>query len=160
MLSDISIVGSHQFDDERNIVKFGPVKRSAGAQTTLRVLIKGPHRRDVRLSVKEFDPADVLSSHLGEPTEINNGAVFMYPLTVEVRKNAQPVERLGPTRRSFGKIMLETTHPTTKTINIYVSTSWSSRADPATSTSRKEPAMQRPLSLRQQFACAARTCAS
>jgi hypothetical protein len=120
VLSDISIVGSHQFDDERNIVKFGPVKRSEGAQTTLRVLIKGPHRRDVRLSVKEIDPEGVLAATLAEPTELNNGAVFMYPLTVEVRRNARAVERLGSTKEKFGKIVLDSTHPNTKTINIYV----------------------------------------
>jgi hypothetical protein len=40
-------------------------------------------------------------------------------LTVAVRPNARAVERLGATREKLGKIVLDCTHPDTKTIILY-----------------------------------------
>ena len=102
------------------MLRLGTVAQSEGARASLRILVKGPYRRDVRLTVKETDPADALAVSLGEATEINNGAVFMYPLTVEIPKGARPVDRLGSDQFKLGKIVIETTHPTSKIIKFYV----------------------------------------
>jgi hypothetical protein len=66
-----------------------------GIETTLRILIKGPHRHDVQLKIKEVDPSDVLAVQLGESVPINNGLVYMHPLTVSVPKGSRPVARMG-----------------------------------------------------------------
>ncbi|MCY2988748.1 MAG: DUF1573 domain-containing protein [Planctomycetota bacterium] len=120
VVSDIAIVGSQNFDEERDVLRLGTIAQAEGARASLRILVKGPHRRDVRMTVKETDPADVLAVSLGEATEINNGAVFMYPLTVEIPKGARPVDRLGSDQFKLGKIVIETTHPTSKIIKLYV----------------------------------------
>ena len=120
VVSDIAIVGPQIFDEVREVLKFGTVAQSEGARASLRILVKGPHRRDVRLTVKEPDPPDSLVVSLGEATEINNGAVIMFPLTVEIPKGARPVDRLGSDQFKLGKIVIETTHPTSKVINLYV----------------------------------------
>jgi hypothetical protein len=118
--SDISVLGPHTFDESHNVLRLGSVSASEGVTTQLRLLVKGPHRRDVRLAVKEVDPAEVLAATLGAATEINNGAVFLYPLTIAVRKDARPLERLGGDAGKLGKIVIETTHPAAKSINLHV----------------------------------------
>jgi hypothetical protein len=120
VVSDIAIVASRRFNGEHSLLHFGTVKRSQGAQETLRLLVKGPHRREVSLAVKKVDPADVLAVHLGEAQSINDGAVFMYPLTVEVPKDSRPIDRLGSKQSKYGEIVIETTHPTAKELPIHV----------------------------------------
>jgi hypothetical protein len=120
VVSDIAIVASPRFNDERKVLQFGTVKRATGISETLRVLVKGPHRHEVTLAVREVDPADVLAVHLGEAKSINNGAVFMYPLTVEVPKDARPIDRLGSAHAKYGHIVIETNHPTIKEVAIRV----------------------------------------
>jgi len=120
VVSDISIVGPSLFNEQHSMVLFGVVERSRGAKTTLRMLVKGPHRREVTLAVQEVEPADVLSVSLGEVQEINAGVVLMYPLEIEVRPGSRLINRMGSEQAKFGKIVLETTHPTVKKIPINV----------------------------------------
>lgn len=120
VVSDISIVGSSLFNEQHSVVLFGVVERSRGAKTTLRMLVKGPHRREVKLAVQEVEPADVLGVSLGEVREINAGVVLMYPLEIEVRPGSRLINRMGSEQAKFGKIILETTHPTVNKIPINV----------------------------------------
>lgn len=120
VVSDLSIVGPHLFDEEHNVLRFGTVRRSQGAQAALRVLVKGPYRRDVRLRVKEVDPADALQVTVGAAQEINAGAVFMFPLQVEIPKNVRPVDRLGGEEGKFGRIAIATTHPDVPVVYVHV----------------------------------------
>lgn len=120
VVSDISVVGPRTFSDSRNVLQFGTIPRAEGAKTTLRILVKGPHRQDVRLHVQEVDPADVLQASLGEAQQINDGAVFMYPLEVEIAPHARLVDRLGSEQTKLGRIVIGTTHPTAATVPIYV----------------------------------------
>jgi len=119
-VSDISIVGPRVFNDERNVIRFGKVAAAEGVETKLRILVKGEHRHDVRLMLKEVDPEDVLAVALGEAKQINNGAVYMYPLSVGVKKGSRQVNRLGSKQAKMGKIVVETTHPSAKRLLIYV----------------------------------------
>lgn len=120
VVSDISIVGPSSFSEKHSTVVFGGVERNRGVQTTLRILIKGPHRRDVQLAVHEVDPADVLEVSIGDVREINAGVVLMYPLEIRIPPGARLVNRLGSDQAKVGKIVIETTHPTVKKIPINV----------------------------------------
>lgn len=120
VIGDISIVGPRDFSHTASTVRFGTLDSSEGAKTTLRLLVKGPYRRDVDLWVKEIEPADVVVASLGEPKPINDGAVYMYPLTVEIPKNTRSVNCLGVKKGALGKILIETTHPSAKEVPIYV----------------------------------------
>ena len=120
VIGDISIVGPRTFSHTTNTIKFGTLDASEGAKATLRLLVKGPYRHDVELTVKEIDPADVVVASRGEPKQINDGAVYMYPLTVEIPKNTRTVNCLGVKNGSLGKILIETTHPTAKEVPIYI----------------------------------------
>jgi hypothetical protein len=120
VVSDISIVGPSQFIEKHSVLMLGVIEHEQGAKATLRILVKGPHRRDVKLTVQEVDPADVLNVSLGAAQEINAGAVYMYPLKIEVRPGSRLINRLGSDQAKFGKIVIETTHPTVKKVPINV----------------------------------------
>lgn len=120
VISDISIVGPSQFSEKRGVLFLGIVQQDRGAKATLRILVKGPHREDVKLTLREVDPQDVLSVKLDEARKINDGAVYMYPLQIEIPPGSRLVNRLGTDQAKMGKIVIETTHPTAKTIPIRV----------------------------------------
>jgi hypothetical protein len=120
VVSDISIVGPSLFSEKQSTVVFGGVEQSRGAKTTLRILVKGPQRREVKLEVQEVDPADVLQVSLGDVQEINAGAVLMYPLEIRILPGSRLISRLGSEQAKPGKIVIETTHPTVKKIPINV----------------------------------------
>ena len=120
VVGDISIVGPGVFDYEHNMVRFGRVKSAEGVKTSLRLLVKGPYRRDVQLKIKEISPDDVLAASLGEPQQVNNCAVYMHLLTVEVLKGSRTIKCLGSELGEYGKVGIETTHPGTKAVHVYV----------------------------------------
>jgi hypothetical protein len=120
VVSDISIVGPSQFVEKHSVLIFGIIERAQGAKATLRILVKGPYRKDVDLWVKEIDPADVLKATLGEWQEINAGAIRMRPLEIEVRPGSRLINRMASEQAKFGTIVIESTHPSVKTIPIKV----------------------------------------
>lgn len=120
VISDISIVGPSQFREERSVLSFGTVQRDSGAKATLRILVKGPRREETKLTLQEVDPKDVLAVRLDEAQKINDGAVYMYPLHIEIPAGSRLVNRMGTEQAKMGKIVIETTHPTMKTVPIRV----------------------------------------
>jgi hypothetical protein len=82
------------------------------------VTIKGPHRSETLLSVKEVRPR-YLKVHVAEPDDKAN--VRLYPITIEVPTDA-PLENLGGGGEGgrTAKVVLETTHPTIKQIELTV----------------------------------------
>jgi hypothetical protein len=118
--SDISVFGdSGSFSRKNNLLLLGKVDAKEGAKTVLRVLVKGPLRSDVQLSVESVEPADALRATLGEVKRLEN--VHLYPLEVEVPAGAKPVIRLGSDPAETGRIVIRTTHPDAKQLNLYVS---------------------------------------
>ena len=120
VVGDISIVGAGLYSQQRNLLMLGQVDAEKGFETTLRVLVKGPYRHDVRLKIKEVDPPDVLAATLGEATPINDGAVYMYPLKISIPPGCRPIVRMGSDRGEYGRIVIETTHPDTKLVPLRV----------------------------------------
>jgi Protein of unknown function (DUF1573) len=111
--SDISIAGGH-FDRDAGILRMGTVRGRAGAEQKLLVLIRGEHRHDVHVSVEKSDPP--LQATLGEPSDLNAGAVVQIPLTVTIPRGSAPINHLS----NYGKIMLETDDPNARRIRIWV----------------------------------------
>lgn len=120
VVSDISIVGPGKYQAQRSLLLLGAVESDRGAETTLRLLVKGPHRHDIQIKIAEVDPGDVLQAELGQGTPINDGAVYMFPLKVSVPAGARPVTRIGTDQTEYGRILIETTHPIAKSVPVYV----------------------------------------
>lgn len=117
---DIQLLGSRRLVSNLNLLSLGTIPRSEGMHERLRVMVKGPHRDKVDLKITSIDPEGVLRAELGEPQVLASGAIRMYPLDVEVIKNAPVVNRLGTKQAEPGVIVIETTHPLIKEVRLQV----------------------------------------
>ncbi|MCA9271241.1 MAG: hypothetical protein KDA41_22315, partial [Planctomycetales bacterium] len=124
---DIVVVGpSDVYDSDRRTFKLGGVSRDKGGVYPLHILVKGPHAKDIKLSVGEVDPADVLQCVIDteNPSVVGDSGVRLYPMQIRIEPGARAVSRLG-TRPGgggspLGKIVIETTHPQTSQVLFYV----------------------------------------
>ena len=119
VVSDISIVGPN-FDRDDNVVKIGTVRSDQNVRKELFVLVKGPYRDQVQLIVDAVDPAEILQVHVGDRSELSNGLVHKYPLTIEIQEGSRATSRLGGKAAPMGEFHILTTHPQTKVIPVYV----------------------------------------
>ena len=117
VVSDVSLLGP-KFDDENNIVLFGPIDRDVGESVTLRMIVKGPYQDKTKISVGSIHPTGLQVS-IGERKQVNE-TVCMYPITITVPTGLEAVNFLGPTPDDLAKIVLKTTHPFVKEVPIRV----------------------------------------
>ena len=121
VLGDLTFIGGKNFYPNTGTLSLGAVKQNAGTKATLHIRVQGPHRRDVQLKVGSVEPEDVLKVSIGEPKEPNGGVVIIYPLTIEVPPGSRAVVRDGGQDNSYGRVMIETTHPDSKELPLKVS---------------------------------------
>ncbi len=120
VVSDISVMGGSNFHKDLGLLNLGIIDRSEGGKATLHLLVKGPYRHDVQMKVASTNPADIVKAHIGEPKEINNGLVIMYPLEIEIPAGSPAANHFGSQQGEFAKISIETTHPTAKSVPLYL----------------------------------------
>lgn len=113
---DISLLGPKEFSKEFNFLRLGRTEK--GKEYLLHVLVKGPHRHDVKLSIESTDPAQSLTATLGEP--VTGKKTIRHPLTVTIPKDSPSISRLGTGQAKPGKIVIKTTHPTSKDLTLLV----------------------------------------
>ncbi|NUQ61958.1 MAG: DUF1573 domain-containing protein [Pirellulales bacterium] len=106
--SEIAIIGSG-WDDGRQILSLGTVSSQAGLERTIRILVRGPERNDVKIKPLSATPS-LLQVETGIPTEWQGGQVVQIPLTVRIPKGARPAHYLGTDEDKLAQITLETTH--------------------------------------------------
>ncbi|HEX4144485.1 MAG TPA: DUF1573 domain-containing protein [Pirellulales bacterium] len=112
--SDISLAGAG-FDRDSGILNIGPTSRRTGAERKLLVLIRGGQRHAVHVRVASCDPPS-LQATLGEPADLNTGAVVQIPLIVKIPPGSPPANHMV----NYGQIQLETDHADAKQIRIWV----------------------------------------
>jgi hypothetical protein len=112
--SDITIAG-RGWDRERGAVHLGVVRSSAGSHSELLLLVRGEQRHDVQISVGKCEPS-FLNVSLGEPTDVNGGAVVRRPLIIRVPAGAPDADHMV----KWGQITLETTHTEARQIRLFV----------------------------------------
>ena len=117
VISDITISGPG-WDREHGVLVLGVVRSAEGIRRNLTVLVHGEHRHDVQVTVGKCQP-DFLRVSLGEPADVNGGAVVRIPLTVEVPPGVPDANYLGSPGK-LGEILLETTHPEAKQVRLLV----------------------------------------
>jgi hypothetical protein len=120
VIGDISIVGPANWHDEFNLLSLGSVERQEGARSqNMSLVVKGEHRDEVNLKVRSVEP-DFLKIHFAEGEPVAGQSVLKIPFTIEVPPNAPSGEHNNTIDRPFGKIELDTGHPTTPRLQIYV----------------------------------------
>ncbi len=109
IVGDIMVVGAGAVSDQ-NMIRLGDVSSSAGKTAKYHLLVKGPHRAETTLKIKDVEPADGMQAVLGEALT-DNPQVTRYPLTITIPIGAKPVSLQGLKAGEAGMIRLTTTHP-------------------------------------------------
>jgi hypothetical protein len=115
---DLSLFGK-SYDANSATWSLGVFKASEGCERELFLLIKGPHREDVQVSVGEVDPADVMKVAVGEREALSTGRAIKVPIRVTIPPGTH-ASRLGTAQSPAARLVLETTHPTSKRIPLTV----------------------------------------
>ncbi len=113
---DLSIIGAG-WDADRGLLSLGTVKSETGARQKVFILIHGPLRREVKLSVGERTPG-WLQAELAEPQEVSQGAVIKVPLTVIIPPGTRPVNHSGSIQGPFAELVIDTTHPKARQLKL------------------------------------------
>lgn len=114
--ADISIAGQG-WNPDRNLLKIGKIKSSQGFARDMFLLVRGEHRHDLKVQVGQLSP-DWLNVSLGEPVELNKGAVIKIPLRIEIPPGSPVSNHSGTDLGKFGEVVLETTHPDVRQIRM------------------------------------------
>ena len=117
--SDVSIIGSG-WDKQKSMLTIGMVDGSKGDKRTLRLVVHGLYRKDIKFKVAETWPAEFLHAKLGKTTEINHGKATLTPLEIEIPKGLRPANHMASRQGTPGRIVLECNHPHVPKINILV----------------------------------------
>ena len=121
VVGDIGLGGPVDvFNSQTNLLHFGAIQSSVGRSVKLRILVKGKHRDATDVHVASVTPAESLSAQLSEGRLTRADGPKLYLLTVAVPKGAPATNRLGGLQSKPGKIVLETTHPDAKRIELTV----------------------------------------
>jgi hypothetical protein len=118
VVGDIVLMGVNYKSDLESL-DLGIVERGNGRNSTLFVLVKGPYRNDVKLSIGEVDPP-LLKVTLGEGMPVGDGRAIKHSLSVELPDDAPPMNRLGNAQGKAGLLVIETSHPTVTRLPIKI----------------------------------------
>jgi hypothetical protein len=117
IVGDISLFGPGVSASDKSL-RLGDIPQGRGAKRTFHVLIKGPHRNETTVSLAKTEPSN-LRVEVGKPDEPNE-RVRIYPVTVEIPADAPPINLTGDADGQVGRILLKTTHPTFKELEVRV----------------------------------------
>jgi hypothetical protein len=84
------------------------VESAVGAEERVLLVLRGPHRTEMKFSITEVDPG-LMVVELGTPVERGNS--LQVPVTVRIPAGQPPIARAGGTVSPYGKIIIQTTHP-------------------------------------------------
>ena len=120
VVGDIVLSGSSsRFDRTLTTLNLGNVAAADGDMERLFIFVKGPHRQETTFTIGSTVPAEQLHVEIGPPVQLGGGSTTRYEMTVRVPKGVARVNHLGNGNK-FGLIVLNTTHPTTKEVHLYV----------------------------------------
>jgi hypothetical protein len=107
------------YDRRNGMLSLGTVSSASGVEHPLTVIVKGPHRKEVKFTPAEMSP-DVLDVEFGEAKEINRGTAVQIPMTIRIPPDTRPVNCMGGKEGKLGEILLDTNHPQVGRLRILV----------------------------------------
>ena len=119
VVGDISIIGQG-YSLATNTLNLGTVTRAEGHEVKLLILVKGEYHDTTQFSVASIDPAEGLEVEVGDPRPLKSGAITQFPLVVRVPRNAPLANHRGTEQAPAGSILVETTHPRIKRMQIWL----------------------------------------
>jgi hypothetical protein len=106
---DISVAGGPEWNREVMMLSLGVLGRDKVVTRELKLLVRGPQAGRVTFQVVKVVP-EAIRVHLGESRELAAGRVQQVPLVIEIPGGLPPMSYMGQDERSFGEIVLSTTH--------------------------------------------------
>ena len=116
-IGDISIFGPG-WDPKLSLLRMGAVRSGEGKVARLNLSTRGEHAQSTEFEVVRTSPPELKAS-LGEKKEINDTLVHM-PLLLEIPSGTPPMVRLGEPASSDALVVLKTTHPNAKEVQLRV----------------------------------------
>lgn len=110
VIGAVSLIGKG-WEKDRNMLEIGPVKRSAGGQWKLTLVVRGPHREGLELEPPEHPDPDVLKITYGEPSTVAGGATTLIPLTFEIPPQSRLVSHMGGATGKLAEVTIPTNKP-------------------------------------------------
>ena len=114
--SDISIAG-RGWDNQTGILSLGTINGREGAQRRLLLIVRGPHRKEVKFKPDRIVP-ELLKVQLGEATPIGNGEAIQTPLIIQIPKGSRSANHLGTEQGKLAEITILTSHPKVPVLRI------------------------------------------
>lgn len=114
---DLSIVG-RGWDDQRGRLSMGAVSRRTGGAQTLRLVVRGPHAKQVAFHVARVVP-EWLAADLGTTTPLGEAA-SQTPLTIRIPPGRPAPSGPGSGQEEAGRVVLKSSHPTLPELEILV----------------------------------------
>jgi hypothetical protein len=115
---DLVLAGA-AWDSSRQALLLGTVSGKKGLRTNLFITARGPHRDRVKPVVRELVP-DSLDVTIGEPVSIGEGGAVRIPVSVVIPAGSRAANHLCSEQGPAGRIVLDTGHPDSPTLNIPV----------------------------------------
>ncbi|MEC9094399.1 MAG: DUF1573 domain-containing protein [Planctomycetota bacterium] len=120
----ISLVGSkYTFDETKNQIRFGKLSGATDVSVDLVLSSGRKFSENIKISMNENETYPS-SKHINVEIQYEKfrriGRLYQYPLRVTIPHDCPNVEMLGPNEQNLGRFVIHTTHPTEKSIEIYV----------------------------------------
>ena len=104
IVGPVTITGSG-WNSEIGVLAIGQVSRSQGAKRKLSLLIRGKQYRGLTLKPPEVKPGAVQATY-GKSAELNDGAITMVPITIEIPKDVPSMNHMGSGGGKWGEIVI------------------------------------------------------
>ena len=120
----ISLIGNqYQFDEEKNQIRFGTLSGNRDVSVELVLSIARKNGGDIGISLNE-NRTHPSTRHIKVEVLKDKfkkiGRLYQYPIRLTIPKDCPNVDLLGPEESNLGRFVINTTHPTEKTIEFYV----------------------------------------
>lgn len=100
------------------IYTIGAVDPATASPDRANILLRGPHRDSVKLSIGEVEPAGILHAELGEP--VGRSTTVLVPLKLWIDPSAAPIDRMGRGGDDFGIVWIQSDHPDVSPLRLRV----------------------------------------
>lgn len=100
------------------IYTIGEVDPTTAPPERANILLRGPARDRIELSIGDIEPAGVLQAELGEPVGRSN--TVLVPLKLWIDQDAEPIDRMGRGGDDFGVVWIKSDDPQVSPLRLRV----------------------------------------
>ncbi|QDU94655.1 DUF1573 domain-containing protein [Lignipirellula cremea] len=124
VISDLSWLSTGMpFRRETSLLTWGTIDRKQGAEATIYLLAKGPHRNDAELTVDKVEPPGLIHVQIDPPRELENGKSRMFPVKLSVPPGSDAIRLMGLTPEGQAKVVLHSSVPGAESIPLFINLS-------------------------------------